>query len=1048
MRKSVSGVLIVIMLLTILAPTNWFSAIAGTEQILFINEVMSSNESTIRDGDVDDSKFGSQGGAYSDWIEIYNASAQDVDLTGYTIADSSAVWTFPEGVVPAGGHLLVWASDKDKVAADGQLHTNFKLSASGEPLILKSPDGTVVDSITIIGLADDQSYGRENDGSSKFVAFTRATPGAANIPEISTEQVLFINEAMASNESTIRDGDFDDPEFGSQGGAYSDWIEIYNAGEKDVNLAGYVISDSSAEWIFPEVTISARGYLLVWASDKDKVAADGQLHTNFKLSKSGEALTLKSPDGSVIDMLTIISLSDDESYGRKSDGSSELSLLKPTPGSANIFDSSMVPVLEPIFSHEGGFYTNEFNLQIAMQESKVKIYYTTDCSDPVPGEHGTYEYSEGIRIRSRKGDPNVLSMVRDISNDQWNRWKAPKGEIFKCTTIKAVAVREDGARSKVVTHSYFVDPNMNTRYTLPVVSLVTEYDNLFDPTTGLYVNENYEKRGSDWERPVHIEVFDTNGSTWFSQSAGMRIHGGWTRKYPQKSFRLYADHGLDETDKFKYEIFPGLRGTGTGKKIKSFERLILRNAGNDWTSALFRDEMMQSLVSHLKLDTQSYRPCIVFLNGEYWGIYHIRERFDDKYLEEHYNLDDDRVTILDVFEKPSVQEGDPEDVLAYTEDVINYLKSHSIKDKSTYDYIKTKIDVENYIDYYVSEIFFGNTDWPGNNMSIWKYKTESGEYDPDAPYGLDGRWRWFLKDTDFGFGLYGKPVSHNTLAYAAGDIQEGTANAPWAVFLFKTLLQNTEFRNEFINRFADQLNTSFVPSRVNEIIDGVISTLEPEMQEHTDRWPFIKLTKTSYMDKTWSQDIQEIKNYADRRPGYVRQHIISKFGANGVTGTSFVTLNTDTAMGHIKINSIDIQSGTPAVTNPDSWTGMYFRGVPITVKAIPEEGYVFDHWEGITGVDQSSDTVTFTLSRDINVTAVFKPMLEPSTLYGDVNEDGEVNSTDLTLLKRYILKTLSSGVYFDIKAADVDADGSVNSTDITYLKRYLLRKIDKLPAQK
>lgn len=127
---------------------------------------------------------------------------------------------------------------------------------------------------------------------------------------------------------------------------------------------------------------------------------------------------------------------------------------------------------------------------------------------------------------------------------------------------------------------------------------------------------------------------------------------------------------------------------------------------------------------------------------------------------------------------------------------------------------------------------------------------------------------------------------------------------------------------------------------------------------------------------------------------------------------------------------------------------MYFRGVPITVKAIPEEGYVFDHWEGITGVDQSSDTVTFTLSRDINVTAVFKPMLEPSTLYGDVNEDGEVNSTDLTLLKRYILKTLSSGVYFDIKAADVDADGSVNSTDITYLKRYLLRKIDKLPAQK
>lgn len=1048
MRKSVSGALVVIMLLAMLTPINQLFAIAETEQILFINEVMSSNESTIRDGDVDDPKFGSQGGAYSDWIEIYNAGSQDVDLTGYTIADSSAVWTFPEGIVPAGGYLLVWASDKDKVAADGQLHTNFKLSASGESLIFKAPDGTVVDSVSVIGLADDQSYGRENDGSSKFVAFTRATHGSANIPEISTEQVLFINEVMASNVTTIRDGDVDDPEFGSKGGAYSDWIEIYNAGKQNINLAGYIIADTSAQWVFPNVTVSAGGYLLLWASDKNKVAADGQLHTNFKLSKSGEALTLKSPDGAVIDMLTIENLSDDEVYGRKSDGSLEMSLLKPTPGGANIFDQSMVPVLDPVFSHQGGFYTNEFDLRIATQESKVIIYYTTDCSDPVPGENGTYEYSTDIRIKSRKGDPDVLSMITDISNDQWNRWKAPKGELFKCTTIKAVAVRDDGAQSKVVTHSYFVDPDMNNRYTLPVVSLVTEYENLFDNSTGVYVNENYEKSGAEWERPAHVEIFDTDGSTWFSQSIGMRIHGGWTRKYPQKSFRLYADHVDDETDKFKYEIFPGLRGNGTGKKIKSFERIILRNAGNDWTGALFRDEMMQSLVYHLNLDTQSYRPCIVFLNGEYWGIYHIRERFDEKYLEEHYDLDDDRVSILDVFEKSSVQEGEPEDVLAYTEDVINYLKAHSITDKSTYDYIKTKIDIDNFIDYNVAEIFFGNTDWPGNNVSIWRYKTESGEYEPDAPYGQDGRWRWFLKDTDFGFGLYEKPVSHNTLAFAAGDTREGEANDPWAVFLFKTMLQNDEFRNEFINRFADQLNTSFVPSRVNEIIDGVVSTLEPEIQEHTDRWPFIKLTKTSYFDKTWSQEVQSIKNYANNRPGYVRQHITNKFKANGVTGTSYVTLNTDTAMGHIKINSIDIQSGTPAVTDPDSWTGMYFGGVPVTVKAIPKEGYVFDHWEGITGVDQSSDTITVTLAGDINVTAVFKSLSVPTTLYGDVNSDGEINSTDLTFLKRYLLKTLPSGLYFDLEAADVDASDSIDSTDLTYMKRYLLRKVDKFPAQK
>jgi len=135
-----------------LTPFSWFSANAKTDQTLFINEVMSSNESTIRDGDIDDPKHGSKGGAYSDWIEIYNAGTKDVDLTGYTIADSSAEWTFPQGIVPAGGYLLIWASDKDKVAADGQLHTNFKLSASGEPLIFKAPDGTVIDSVDILAL--------------------------------------------------------------------------------------------------------------------------------------------------------------------------------------------------------------------------------------------------------------------------------------------------------------------------------------------------------------------------------------------------------------------------------------------------------------------------------------------------------------------------------------------------------------------------------------------------------------------------------------------------------------------------------------------------------------------------------------------------------------------------------------------------------------------------------------------------------------------------------------------------------------------------------
>jgi|LSQX01.2.fsa_nt_gb hypothetical protein len=865
---------------------------------------------------------------------------------------------------------------------------------------------------------------------------------------------LFINEVMAVNGSTIRDGDIDDPKSGSKGGDYSDWIEIYNAGTQAIDLTGYTISDDGATWTFPQGMIPANGYLLVWASDKDKVAPDGQLHANFKITSLGETITLKMPNGTVVDSITTTYLEDDQSYGRKSDGSSEFSIfLKSTPGSANIYDPSLSAVIEPIFSHQGGFYTREFNLQLSTSESGVRIYYTANGSDPVPGTSGTLEYIEGINIKSRVGEPNDLSMIQNISADRSNPWRAPVGEVFKCSTIKAVAIRDDGAKSNIITHSYFVDPNMNTRYSFPVISIVTDRANFFDDSTGIYVSNNSEKRGSEWERPIHIEFFEKDGTLGFSQYAGVRIHGNYTRKYPQKSLRLYADKDYDAKDEFEYEIFPGLRKNGSGKKLKSFERLILRNSGNDWTGVMFRDAMMQSLVSHLKPETQAYRPSIVFLNGEYWGIHNIRERFDKKYLEDHYDLDDDKVVILDPKEQIEVQEGTEEDAEAYMNDIVNYLKSNDITQKSTYDYIKTKMDIENFIDYNVSQIYFGNTDWPHNNVSVWKYKTDDGQYHPEAPYGQDGRWRWIIKDTDFGFHMYDTAVTHDTLNYATTGSRSFFGNTEWAVLILKTLLQNNDFRNEFINRFADNLNTSFDPVRVNQIVDQFATSVEPEITEHTNRWPgYIKMVAENPRDFTFSQHIERIRNFATERTSNVRQHILNKFRTNGVAGTAKISLNTNATQGYIRINSIDIKETTPAVANPSSWTGVYFTGVPLTLKAIPEDGYAFERWEGVTGVSQTSDTITVILSADMNVSAVFRasgtivtPTPNTGGICGDLNGDGSVNSTDYALLKRYILGLVQIPVEDIYTAADLNTDGIINSTDYTILKRYLLGIIKTLP---
>jgi hypothetical protein len=891
-----------------------------------------------------------------------------------------------------------------------------------------------------------------------LIAAVMPEPGVYKV-NAEAGQVLFINEVMAANTDTLRDGDVEDPDSGSQGGAYSDWIELYNSGDQAINLEGYTLSDSSATWKFPTGTVPAKGYLLVWASDKNKVAKDGQLHSNFKISSSGEALTLRTADGSVVDTVTTVALKDNESYGRKTDGSQEWVVFsQSTPLKENVFSPETVAVKDPVFSHKGGFYTSAFELRLTSDEAGINIYYTLDGSDPVPGAEGTIEYQGPITVKSRAGDPNVISMISNISSDPWDKWKEPVGELFKCTTIRAVAVRENGKRSRTITNSFFVDKDMKTRYNLPVISLVTDPKNLFDDTDGIYVNENYEKKGDEWERPVHIEFFEKDGTLAFSQNSGLRINGGASRKIPQKSFRLYADHGYDDSNKYKYEVFPGLKKRGNGKKLDSFSRLVLRNAGNDygWTGAMFRDGLMQGLVSHLKLDTLAFRPSVVFLDGEYWGIYNIRERYDGEYLESHYNLDKDKAVILDVWETPEVQQGSGSDWKLYSEDVIDYLKANSITDEETYNYIKTKIDIENYINYNVAEIFFGNYDWPGNNTTIWKYKTDDGGYHPEAPYGLDGRWRWMLRDTDFGFGLYQKSVDFDTLAFATADVPEtgvyAYANAEWAVFLLKTLLKNTEFRNQFINTFADQLNTSFDPVRVNKKVDELKAGIEAAMPEHVNRWRVLSLKSTSPGELTWYDNIQTIKSYANNRPSRVRQHILKKFKEDGVTGTTEINVNTDTTQGYVRINSIDIKSSTPGVTDPANWSGIYFKGVPVTLKAIPEKGYKFDRWEGVEGIIPTSESITFNPDENINIRAVFKPdgpAVSPTPadpagfkISGYVNPDlvssfeGIKEGFKVEVVGKDIQAFTDSKGYFELKGIPENSTGySIKISKANYLYR-------------
>ena len=278
---------------------------------------------------------------------------------------------------------------------------------------------------------------------------------------------MIINEVMASNKSTITDNNSE----------YSDWIELYNSSSQTLNLSGYSISDGSATYTIKNGSIPAKGFLMIWASDLGD-AATGEIHTNFKLSSSGEIITLLDSNNNVLDTLEYEPISNDESYGRKVDGESTFVIFsKATPGKSNTGGIEMV--VEPGFSHEGGFYTTAFNLTLQSSEQNAKIYYTTNGSDPEPGKSGTNEYTTGINIKSRAGDPNVLSMISNIGG-QYIKFTAPKTEVFKCSTIKAITVSGNGVKSKVATKTFWVDPGMKSRYNVPVISMVTDQANLFD----------------------------------------------------------------------------------------------------------------------------------------------------------------------------------------------------------------------------------------------------------------------------------------------------------------------------------------------------------------------------------------------------------------------------------------------------------------------------------------------------------------------------------------------------------------------------------------
>ncbi|KAB1157061.1 CotH kinase family protein [Flavobacterium luteum] len=804
-------------------------------------------------------------------------------------------------------------------------------------------------------------------------------------------QSIVINEILTSNTTINKDED----------GSYQDWIELKNNEATSVNLTGFGLTDDALlpyKWIFPNVSIGAGQYLLVWCSDKNRTNSTKPLHTNFKLSSDSETITLTNKSGVALNTTTTPAMLQNISYGRIPNGTGDFKFFSTvTPEAANgsvAFTEALSP---PTFSRDSGFLTSGFDLMLSTTTTDATILYTLDGSEPQlsnlggttysyknqyperPGDatgplltknYTTLQYSTPIAIVDRTSQENKIASIS--STYSFNPTYIPTSPIFKGTVVRAKLVKPESLDSKTVTNTYFISPQGAKRFSLPIVSLSLDEDKLFDYDKGIYVAGvdfdnwreanptsdpawkenicNYWRRGIENEKVANMTYF-IDGLPVLNTDIGIRIHGGGSRGLQSKSLNLYArsEYGTKSLD---YKFF-------NNKTDDKFESLVLRNAGNDFKGSLFRDALAQRLIKSLNCITESYQPTVSFVNGEFWGILNIRERYDDDYFKRTFNIDQTELDYLeDQGKSYNASYGDHIDY----QNMISYITKNSLANDTNYNYIKTRLDPDSFSDYYISNVYLQNSDWPGTNIQFWRKRTTG--YLPNAPYGNDGRWRWAFHDLDTTFGFTYSDVTYNTLALATAANGPVYPNPAWSTLILRKLLENSCYKNDFINRFADLMNTTFLPSRLLSMIDEMKGVIYPTLPEHISRWK----SPAKKSDFDWF--INWEKKFAVERPAAQRDHIRSQFG---ITSNINATLNVSNSNdGYIKINTIEVKAGTDGITsNPYPWTGIYFSSIPVKLKAIAYPGFVFSKWTGAS--DSTNPEITVTSETSFNVTAVFVP---------------------------------------------------------------------------
>ena len=610
---------------------------------------------------------------------------------------------------------------------------------------------------------------------------------------------LVINEIMQSNVECIMD---DIKEFPDS------WVELYNNSDQTVNLKDYKISDKNKEkkaWQLPDMELKKGEYIIIYCDKEGK--EDNRLHPDFRL-ESGKGATLylfynkEVVDSLPADMKKMPA--PDVAFGRKIDGAEEWGYqLTPTPGKSNtgeICDNKHI-LGTPVFSEMGRVTTDNksISLELSLPEKAPEgayIAYTTNGNEPTATDT---KYTKAINIT-------------------------------KSTVVRAKVFCEGWLSPFSTAQSYIFHPR---EMTLPIFSMQINDKYLNDSKIGLFANNKSkaDKKTHDWRRPMNVEFFPVKDeASAFNQLGEIRIQGGQSRENALKSLVFYANKRFDPDHKrYEYEFFPDQK-----PGVNQFKSFSLRDGGNDFSDMYFRDLIIQrTMASHVDLDWQAGHSAVLYINGVYMGMLNIRERSNEDNVYSNY----DGLEDLDMIEisHESVNNVDKfiEELKEGTIDFYdNFVKFYSEKKDHNLAEYEEWIDVNEYLNVMVMNLYYGNIDFPGNNYVLWRPNDDA----KDCP--LPKRFRVIVKDTDFGIGLYSRSSDVNTIGmiYKPSQYRDTWAFTEPATRMFKNMMENEDLRQMFIDKSCVYMGDFMNAEGTGATMDAILDEALEEFVAHRNKY--------------------------------------------------------------------------------------------------------------------------------------------------------------------------------------------------------------------